>query len=297
MEIMPFLSDCIRSMIQAPEGQSIAVCDLGSIESRVLGWHSQCTRLNDVYKHNKDGYLDFGSEFYGIPYADITKAQRKYVKPPTLGCGYGLGGPGLIVYADGMGVTMTEKDANHAVKVFRRIYPEVPKMWYWIIDKCMECVKSYREFKGYGVRIYRDDHFLFITLPSGRNLAYYHPLVEMKKPPWKGDPPPRPTLTYMGKHKTKRVWVRNSAHGGLIVENICQAVARDILMYHIRILEADTRFKIIGHVHDEIITLVAKGFQEEAIQAMEQVMSISPLWLPNSLLGAKGFYTNRYTKH
>lgn len=294
--VMAFLSDCTRSMIKAPDSKRIAVCDLKSIESRLLAWNSGCERLNTLYLEGLDGYLDFGSEFFRVPYAEVTSKQRKYVKPPTLGCGFGLGAVGLVAYAEGMGVVMDSKDAERAVKVYRTMYPEVPAMWYGLLDACIDCIENYSTFEGFGVSIHRDDHFMFIKLPSGRSIAYYQPAILMLKPPWKGDPAPRPTVTYMGRHDKTRKWVRQSTHGGKITENICQAEARDVLMFGINNLEDDRDFDVVGHVHDEIITIIDAENADAKVLRMEHYMSLVPQCMPGLVLGGEGFHASRYTK-
>ena len=245
-------------------------------------------------------------------------------------CGYQLGAKGLVEYADGMGVTMEPAEAKKAVDLFREIYPEVPAMWRWLIDSCKEVTQAPPGMclEGYTVRIYRDQNFLFIDLPSGRRLAYYHPLVQMKTPPWEIDrikeeledlqfeyqcmgvepeeyerlsreiqasAKQMPTLTYMGMNQFVHKWSRITTHGGKITENIVQAIARDILAYHMQIMEKEN-VEIVGHVHDEVIALAEVGTGGYMLKWMEEVMSNTPPWAPGLLLGADGFVTKRYKK-
>lgn len=298
--VMDVLSSTIRCAITAPEGQLLNVADLGSIESRVLGYLSGCKRINDLFAQGKDSYKDFASEYYNVGYEDVTKAQRKFSKPPVLGCGYQLGGPGLVAYAEGMGVELDEDTAKGLVDLWRSLYWEVPEMWYWLVDTCMAVTEGrISDAQGYGVAICSDENFLFIVLPSGRKLAYYQPQVEQRVPPWekgKENPKTRATLTYMGMDQYSGKWVRLTTHGGKITENIVQAVARDVLGWQMLQLDQSPKLEIVGHVHDECLTLSSSADSVTVLTGMLEVMSIAPPWAPGLLLGADGFTTKRYRK-
>ena len=322
-DVLGLLSEGVRCAITAPEGYMLAPCDLGSIESRVLGYVSGCERINRIFREGKDTYKDFAMELFNVPYEQVTKAQRGYSKPPTLGCGYQLGGPGLVAYAEDMGVDMPLEDAKRAVSLYREIYPEVPLLWQWLIETCKEVTEQHVVREGYTVRIYRDPNFLFIELPSGRRLAYYQPLVLPMVPPWEKERvereievmlqlypemteeqarsevgPPRkvPTLTYMGMNQYSKKWERLTTHGGKITENIIQAIARDVLAFHMRMTEDHLGPIIHGHVHDEEIPMVPEYIAPQRLQQMEEIMRIPPPWAPTLLLDAKGFITRRYKK-
>jgi len=288
------LSQLIRCAITAPPGKALVVCDLSSIESRILGWMSGCQRINRIFEQGKDTYRDFATEAFGVPYDEVTKEQRTFSKPPVLGCGYQLGGPGLVEYADGMGVSLELHQAEHLVEVWRRLYPEVVRMWYDLLDACKRVVQGELSYyEGYSVRIYRDEWFMFIDLPSGRTLAYAQPAVLDRVPPWGG--PPRPTLTYMGMSQHTRKWERLSTHGGKIVENIDQAIARDVLAHGMRNVDSDG-YPIVVHVHDELVCEVDERRCEEALWFVQDAMASTPDWAPGLKLEAHGFITKRYRK-
>lgn len=294
-DVMLFLSDTIRAAVTAPEGYMLGVCDLGSIESRVLGWESGCTRVNDIFANGLDTYKDFATELFHVRYDEVTKAQRVFSKPPVLGCGYRLGGEGLKKYADGMGVAMALEEAEHAVKLYREAYPEIVQMWYWLDDAMKEVIDGGGVREGYAVQISRDDNFMFIEISSGRKIAYFKPLVLAKTPPWGGGA--RPTVTYMGMNQYNRKWERLTTHGGKATEQITQATARDILGYQMKIVENERLdMTLVGHVHDEMLTLMMEALASGLILDLEDIMSITPPWAPGLLLGAEGFVTKRYRK-
>ena len=233
--VMDVVASTVRAGITAPPGKMLVVSDLSSIESRVLGWMSGCKRINDIFAQGLDTYKDFATEFYGISYEEVTKEQRTFCKPPVLGCGYRLGAAGLVKYAASMGVEMPGKEAAKAVKTFRLAYWEVDKMWSWFDDAAKDCVQTGRQHEGHRVILWRDDQFLHIRLPSGRDLHYFQPLVQPRTltvvDPETGEERKWETMavTYMGMDTYTHQWKRISTHGGKLVENIDQAISRDIL--------------------------------------------------------------------
>ena len=291
-DIIEFLAGTVRGGISAPEGESFAVSDLGSIESRVVGWMSGCRAINDTFAQGLDTYKMMAMDINGVAYDVVTKAQRKFAKPVVLAGPYGQGAKGLVIYAENFGVILTEAEAKQHVNTFRTKCHEIPKMWKWLEAAIADAIINGTRWDGYRVSIYTEGDFLFIDLPSGRRLAYYQPKIEMKDTPW-GEV--KPTFTYMGKHKDKAIWVRLKAHAGLIVENIVQAIARDILVHGLMGAK-DLGMFIIGHVHDEILTRVPDAFKDEWLKALEKVMCVVPDWAPGLLMDADGFTTKNYRK-
>jgi len=306
--VIDFISNIMRAVVTAPPNKMLCVSDYGSIESRVLGYISGCHRINNLFLNGQDSYKDFATEVYNVQYADVTKDQRGFCKPPVLGCGYQLGAKGLVKYAEGMGVRMSVIEAARLVRLWRDLYPEVVYMWDWLTGACKHVIAKGGRVTGYCVTIYRDDKFLFIKLPGGRSLAYFKPAVKQEVPPWENEkarkeakegrvyiPKTLPTVTYMGMDQYTNKWTRITTHGGKITENIVQAIARDILcdgMYQMDLHHQD----IIGHVHDEVIIEQDEAYAEGTLQQMNQIMSTPPHWAPGMLLGAEGFITKRYRK-
>lgn len=287
-----FLAGTVRGGITAPDGEILAVSDLGSIESRVVGWISGCRAINDTFAQGLDTYKVMAVDIYGVAYELVTGSQRKFAKPVVLAGPYGQGWKGLIAYAENFGVELSEEEAKRHINTFRTKCWEIPQMWKWLEAAIQDAVLNGGRWDGYKVSIYTEGEFLFIQLPSGRRLAYHQPKIEMKKTPWDEV---KPTFTYMGNDKDKPVWVRLKAHAGLIVENIVQAIARDILVCGLMNAKA-AGMTIIGHVHDEIITRVPEAYQNEWLKVLEDAMCIVPEWAPGLLLDADGFCTKNYRK-
>lgn len=287
--VADLLGSAIRHVIKARDGYHLDVCDLSSIESVVLAWITGCSRVLEVFREGRDPYKDFATELFHVPYDQVTKAQRKFSKPPVLGCGYRLGWRGLINYAESMGVQMGEQEAQHAVETFRNMYWEIPRFWEWI-GSAMNAAIAGQVVEGYRMRLYRDDKFVYITLPSGRRLAYFEPEVLPHPAPW-GDV--IPTISYMGLDDRNQ-WVRLYAHDGLITENIIQAIARDVLAHGMRLC-AHHGINIIGHVHDE---LIAENPDDgvDYLERMNWCMTQRPQWASDLLLRAAGYTARRYMK-
>lgn len=320
------LGGSVRHMVCAEHNNALAVCDLSSIESVVLGWLTQCDLIDQTFRQGRDTYKVFGEKFYAIPYDEITKEQRTFSKPPVLGCGYMLGWKGLILYAEGMGVTMAEKEAKRAVDTFREMYPEIVAFWDWIYQAIKYVTQTSQPLAGYRMTIERDADFLRIWLPSGRAISYYQPEIRTMKAPWAknrmteraGDatydahiqagwtddllvehglmeaPQTVDNFTYMGTDDKNR-WVRIAAHAGGITENIVQSIAGDLLWNGIMNAErAD--LPVVLHVHDEIGAEVPAHVAESALGILQECMTRQPPWCQDMWLGAAGYVNNRYTK-
>lgn len=330
--VLDVLVSSIRSAIAAPPGKIINVCDLSAIELCVLAWISGCEFWLDVLEKKLDPYKAFGVHYLGKPYEQISKDERNECKPAALGAGYRLGGgelrgvypdqtkTGLWGYAASMGVDLTQAQSKRAVEVYRELSPEIKQMWYDLENAARDCIRDQQPRQ---VGVFTFDiraPFMRIRLPSGRYLFYCRPQVKLKKTPLYerdedgnirydryGDPLPelddkgRPKFmekwqaSYEGVHQTTKAWVRIETHGGKIIENIVQAVARDILVFGM--LEArKAGFNIIGHVHDELISLDDEDDTDHNHLALEECMRKTPPWAKGLPLDAHGFQSKFYKK-
>ena len=303
------VGSCIRSVFAAPAGHHFDICDLGAIEPRVLGWISGCEALLNVFRNGQDPYLEFGSGFFKKPYNKVTKAERQISKPAVLGCGYQLSGgelvenedgdlvrTGLWGYAQRMHVEMTREEAHRAVRFYREKYKEVVECWY-AMDRaakaaiqtgCSQFVGKVA-FQRIGTKVLR------ILLPSGRSLHYLRPRVEEQEyTDRQGNSRTRDNVTYEGPDAKTGKWVRLKTFGGHWVENIVQAIARDILA-HGMMLADQMGFELVGHVHDEIIALTPDD-EWLTLDNLRECMIASPQWAKDLPLDAAGFSDVRYRK-
>lgn len=289
---MEELQSCIRASVRAPDGCLIAAADLASIESRVVAWLAEEETMLAVFKEGRDTYLDYGQQLLGKPETEITKAERTYCKPVVLGGAYQMGGSGLVAYAQGMGVEMSEEEAQDAVAAFRARYNGLPRLWSRLDEAAREVVVDGGRKEVGRLAFEMDPPWLFMVLPSGRRLAYLHPRIQMQQAPWGDDVP---TMTYMGLNQFTKKWERQSTFGGRWTEQACQAVARDVLLDGL--LHADAMgFELIGSVHDELLALVGDD-NWLCHESLAHCMTRLPEWADSTLyLDAEGFSDRFYHK-
>ena len=134
-----------------------------------------------------------------------------------------------------------------------------------------------------------------IQLPSGRCLNYYQPEILPRKAPWDASKD-IDAFTYMGVNQFTTQWGRISAHMGGICENIIQAIARDVMAEWIIRVDAMRNINIIGHVHDEIITLVPDHLADTALVVISESITKPITWAPGLVLTAEGYVSTRYRK-
>ena len=188
------LSSSIRSAIAPPPGYKFVVADLAAIELAVLAWLTKCVFWLDVLQKKRDPYKSFGVHFLNKAYELITKAERDECKPGALGAGYRLGGgflsedkngditkTGLWGYAENMGIKLTQKQAAHAVAIYRDISPEVVQSWYDLEAAVLDTIRDKQPRRVCGLVIDIRAPFLRIRLPSGRYLHYCRPKIETKQ--------------------------------------------------------------------------------------------------------------------
>lgn len=291
--LYPQVSDLLRSLVRtaicAPAGRTLVSADLASIESVMLAWASSCGPLLRVFSEGRDPYIDFATRLFNVPYERVVKSQRKLAKPAVLGCGYGMGAAGLQAYAQGMGIQLTMDEAQRHVSVFRTAYREIVDFWANIEAVAYAAVQNpgvdyVVKTPGEPFRFRRMGSFLFLFLPSGRRLAYYRPAIEMGQY--------GPELTYnTGDGPRMRVGTR----GPKLVENVVQAISRDVLV------EGLTRavgngVDVIAHVHDEIVAEANEGDGQAVLDMLLWCMAKAPSWAPHAPIRAAGWHGPVYRK-
>lgn len=307
-EPMDALAGLVRSSIHAGDGKKLVVCDLSSIESRVIGWLTGCKRLLEVFRSGKCAYKDFGTELYKIEYEDVTKSQRTDSKPAVLGCGFRLGGgamiegkkTGLWGYAENMGIELSRDDCHKAVKIFRRAYPEIPEAWYAYEEAIAHTIRTGRRTRVGPIRFSLEKPYLTAELPSGRKLWYLHPRVRkatIKYVDREGEQKTfeKDSISYMGKQQNGKKWIRIQSHGGKFIENFVQAIARDILREGL-LAAADDGFNIVLHVHDEIVAEEDEGDDYHTVERLRDMMAAEIDYYPGLPMDAAGYAGEIYRK-
>lgn len=282
------LVSCVRTAIAAPEGKQLVVADYASIETVMLAWAAQCEALLSVFRQGRDAYKDMASRLFKVPYGSVSKAQRTYAKPIVLGCGYMLGARGMIDYAAGYGVRMSEHEAAAAVAAYREGYPEIVQFWRLLEAAARRAIEHPgKVFKAHRFRFKREGAFLLLALCSGRKLAYYQPAINLEGRFG-------PEITYMGRDYGSR-WERIATHAGKLCENLIQAIARDLLLEGLFHAEATPGLEVVGHVHDEILAL-ADAQDDAALDRLTHAMGQMPAWAADAPVHAEGWSGSFYCK-
>lgn len=302
----------IRSAIAAPYGKKLVVADLASIELVVIAWLTNCSFWLDVVRSGKDAYKAFAERWLGVAYDDVEKWQRNLSKPPALGCGYRMGAgrqvgvfpdlvkTGLWGYADNMGVEMTKDQCKEAVKIYRSLSPEIVDWWYKLEQAALDCVSEGTPQTVGRITFDMRAPFLRMRLPSGRYLHYCRPRIEQVEIEFEDEETGEVViskkigLTYERVSQTSGKWVRRSNHGGRFIEQAVQAIARDLLMEGLRNAD-DEGFEIVGHFHDEIVTLVDEDSPLD-VEKLVSCMTRLPKWAEGMPCRAEGYDDPFYHK-
>ncbi|HEM9585447.1 TPA: DNA polymerase [Streptococcus agalactiae] len=277
------LSQLIRTAFIPSKGKKFIVCDFSAIEARVLSHLAGETWRSKVFEQGKDIYCMSASQMFSVPVekhgqnADL----RQKGKIAELACGYG-GAVGALKAMGAIDMGLEEQELQPLVHSWRQANPNIVLFW-WDVDKAVKsAVKFQEQTETHGIQFEVTKGMLFITLPSGRKLAYVKPKMGENK--FGGE-----SVTYEGTGTAKR-WERLESYGPKFVENIVQAISRDILAYSMRQL---SEFKIVGHVHDEVII---ECDQDQDLEEISTLMGIAPNWMPDINLRADGYECLFYQK-
>lgn len=277
------LSELIRTAFVPRDGYKFIVSDFSAIEARVLSFlASESWRLK-VFAENGDIYCASASAMFHVPVEKHGQNAhlRQKGKIAELALGYG-GSVGALKSMGALEMGLAEEELQPLVDAWRTSNPNIVQFW-WDVDNAVKTtVRQRLDTETHGIRFRYRSGMLFIILPSGRQLCYVKPNMGVNK--FGGD-----SVTYEGVGSTKK-WERIESYGPKFVENIVQAVSRDILMYAIRTL---SHCFIVGHVHDELIIECSMGVSLDAV--CEQ-MGRTPPWIKGLNLRADGYETMFYKK-
>jgi DNA polymerase len=289
---MEVLSHALRGAIVASEGKVLYVADYASIEARVVMWLAGEKKALDIFRSGADIYLDMASSIYGYPCNkhDHPK-ERGMGKIAILGLGYQMGWSKFQSQCADFGALITDEFAQQVVNAYREKYRRVKQMWW---DQEAAAITAVVR-RGGVVRCGRIEwavsgRFLYARLPSGRKLAYPDPQIRKRPTPWGEE---KNALTFMGVNSYAHQWQRQTTYGGSLVENITQAVARDIMAEAMLRCEANGRFVPVLTVHDEIVT---EGAPAQSVQEFEQLVAECPDWATGLPIAAEGWSGFRYHK-
>ena len=282
-DIPDTLSQLIRTAFIPTPGYRFIVSDFSAIEARVLSWLAGEDWRMDVFRENGDIYSATASKMFGVPVAKHgpNAELRQKGKISELALGYG-GSAGALTAMGAIEMGLSDDELKPLVASWREANPHIVKLWN---DVGRAAVKAVRE-KGYaethGLVFAYEKGFLFVRLPSGHRLAYVKPRIEK-------DDYGRENITYEGTGQTKK-WERIRTFGGKQVENIVQAIARDILCFAMRNL---SDYRIVMHIHDEVVIEAPPSI---SVKEITEKMSITPPWAEGLVLNADGYECDFYRK-
>lgn len=299
------MSSLIRTALVAKPGHVLTPCDYSAIEARVLAWVACCEWRLEVFRTHGKIYEASAAKMFKIPIEEIGKDSpyRKKGKVGELALGY-QGSEGALRT---MGATegpdgLSDKELKPIVDIWRKENSEIVDLWKMCQRAAIRAVSTGERVRvNKGISFFVERNFLYIQLPSGRKLAYFSPKVEMNEVTiTKEDEQGKkyketflvPCVTYL-RSKSNGGMFRVQTYGGKLVENIVQAISRDILALAIGRLEK-RGIPVVLHVHDEIIPEVPEG--SVSVQEIEDIMSIVPSWATGLPLSAVGFETKFYMK-
>ena len=288
-------SSAVRGCLIAPAGRKLVIADLSNIEGRVLAWLAgEDWKVEAFYEFDRG----VGHDLYVVAYAkgfnvdpeEVVEnkkngdgSMRQYGKTMELACGY-QGGVGAFRTMGGPAVAaMSDEDIQPLVSAWRKSHPNVVKLWYGVERAAKEAIREPDELSHYDrLQFDMKDGWLRIKLPSGRYLSYPKAAIEDGR------------ITFDGTNQYTRKWERVETYGGKLVENIVQAVARDVFMTGMVGAEK-LGYEVCIRVHDELITEVPDT-DDYSVEQLAWAMSTNPSWAVGLPLAAAGFETYRYKK-
>lgn len=277
------LSELIRTSFIPKANHKFIVVDFSSIERVVLAWLAGEQWVLDAYDRKEDLYTATASQMFDIPIKEIDKKGplRQKGKVADLACGYG-GSVGALISMGALDMGLTEEELKPLVDSWRSANPKIVGFW-WAVDRAtLKAVRERTTTTTHGIEFSYQSGMLFITLPSGRKLSYVKPHIGLNQ--FGSD-----CVTYEGLGGTKK-WERIQSYGPKFVENIVQAISRDILMYS---MERLRDCSIVMHIHDEIVIEAEKNITVDEIC---HIMCQTPPWAKDLKLHADGFESYFYKK-
>lgn len=282
-DIPDTLSQLIRTAFVPQDGRKFIVADFSAIEARVIAWFAGERWRLKVFEDGGDIYCASASQMFHVPVEKhgVNGHLRQKGKIAELALGYG-GSVGALKSMGALEMGLAEEELQPLVDAWRGSNPMITQFW-WDVDRAVkDCIRQRVPTETHGLRFDYRSAMLFITLPSGRRLAYVKPRIGENR--FGGE-----SVTYMGVGGTKK-WERLESYGPKFVENIVQGTARDILCYAMQTLK---NCSIVAHVHDEIIIEADRWM---SVAAVCEQMGRTPPWAKGLKLRADGYECEFYQK-
>jgi DNA polymerase len=279
------LSQLVRTAFIPRKGYRFIVADFSAIEARVLSWLAGETWRMDIFAEDGDIYCASASQMFKVPVEKhgLNAHLRQKGKVSELALGYN-GSVGALKAMGALEMGLEEIELKPLVDAWRQSNPNIVQLW-WDVDKAAKgAVREKTTTNTHGIKFSYESGFLFITIPSSRRLAYVKPRIGTND--FGSD-----CVTYEGVGATKK-WERIDTFGGKLVENIIQAISRDLLCHAMQQLET-AGCHIVMHIHDEVVIEAPKGMD---VDEVGRIMSIVPSWVEGLMLSAAGYEAEFYMK-
>lgn len=282
-DIPDTLSQLIRTAFIPKPGYKFYVADFSAIEARVIAHLAGESWRADVFKNGGDIYCASAEQMFHVPVKKhgVNGHLRQKGKIAELALGYG-GSVGALKAMGALEIGLSEDELQPLVDAWRASNPNIVQLW-WDVDAAVKTVVTmHTTAETHGIKFSWRSGMMFIHLPSGRKLCYVKPRIGQNK--FGGD-----SITYEGVGSTKK-WERLESYGPKFVENIVQAISRDLLMNAMKTL---SHCFICGHVHDE---LIIECREDVSLDELCKQVARVPDWMPGILLRADGYITPWYRK-
>lgn len=293
-DVADILSQLVRTALIAPEGKILAVADFSAIEARVISWLANEKWRMDVFRGDGKIYEATGSKMFNVPISAITKGSelRQKSKISELALGY-EGSLGALKRMGGESMGLSDVEMMSLVRKWRAANPAIVALWEELNEAALESIRYRKQVKCTcrNLIFNCDEDNLTIQLPSGRKLFYRRPRIKEKRTG-------RSSLTsiyYDGLIQATKTWGEIDTYGGKLCENCIQAIARDLLAHTMLNLDK-AGYKVIAHIHDEVIVEVDTDTAKDDYNKIIDIMGVSPKWASDLPLRADGYITPFYLK-
>ena len=287
------LSSMLRATLVAAPGHDLMVADYSAIEARGTAWVAGQTDLVQMFAHGQPVYMEMAAQIYNRPVSAIEKGTLEYVigKATILGCGYGMGAEKFCRMLAEQGITAEEKFCQRVVELYRIRFSRIPETWKELDKAAKKAVARPGSTHRVGpVQITQRGAYLWLILPSGRPLAYFQPRVVERPKPWGTT---GLVIEVMHVNQITRKWEPTILYGGLLMENIVQAVSRDLMAEGMLAVEG-AGYPVILTVHDEVMSEVPEGFGD--LREFETLLTRGAAWASGLPLAVEGWRGKRWRK-
>jgi len=290
------VQNSLRHALVANPGRALVAGDFSGIEMRVVlalaGQHDKTALLAT----GKDVYVDMADDIYKKPKGTTTKkdiAERTIGKNTVLGCGFQMG---WQTFKRRYCPDQTDEFAQGVVSAYRKEWaPEVPKLWYALDEAALDTVRTGEPHEAYGVEFSIDGRWLVARIPSGRKLWYFNPQLRRKRMPWYTEENPDVREVWTFQTQKMGQWITVDAYGGILTENVVQALARDLLVHAMFLCEREN-MPVVLTVHDEIV--IEPLMKDAKFSTLEQIMTETTKWAKGIQvpIAVEGWVAERYRK-